>query len=608
MRTIEWLNTCSAQAGSWAVSHLVWTAVVLALVSVVWIAIRKRSAAALGCWLFLLVLLKPLVPFQISVPESWLPFQQSVEAPAESAAEPVVVSAVEAVVEPVEVLPAMTVPSAAAPAPLPVVADSPVSLSMGSWIMIGWAAVAAGLLGVFLWRQARAARWLRHSVPQRGIEAEVAALASQLGLRTRVQVYSNPRLDTPLVYGLFRPVLMLPDGFDGHLDSDQRRWVLLHELAHLKRGDLWVLAFQRLVQIALFFNPSIWIANRVINRLREYACDDLALLHSKIDRRSCGEGFLRVVERARSQPIPVSAALALFERRSDSKHRLARILDSRRSLVAGLGGGGMAILLVLGTLLLPGLRAGQVADDAAPSELAGGLASGSEEPVPESVDSALEVLVTEIEATEEVPEVLRLVVRSNGKIYEAGDSESAIPERRLTTDLKRAKQLNPQVAVIVSAGGQVDYKHVARLMGAVTAAGIEKFSVVASHEKARTQMRKVRAETVTGLFAAAESPVRVREVPVERVVPAAGLGTNPAASEPSRLTEAAESVVRRTVVTEARLPGERRSSTFGEQQSGVGFGLAGVGSSGSRSEEFRLSVPQPGIVKEVAVKRGEAVK
>ena len=131
----------------------------------------------------------------------------------------------------------------------------------------------------------------------------------------------------------------------------------MHELAHLKRGDLWVLAFQRLVQIAFFFNPSIWIANRGVDRLREYACDDAALVHSKIDRRSCGEGFLRVVERVHGHPVPGAAALALFERRSDSKRRLARILDSRRRLAGGLGLRGAVFLILLGIVLLPGLRA-----------------------------------------------------------------------------------------------------------------------------------------------------------------------------------------------------------------------------------------------------------
>ena len=104
--------------------------------------------------------------------------------------------------------------------------------------------------------------------------AEVDALAKQLGLRRPAPIYSNAKLDTPVVCGLLKPKLIVPENFFALLSKDERRWVLLHELAHLRRGDLLALAFQRLLGIALFFNPSIWVASRAANRLREFACDD----------------------------------------------------------------------------------------------------------------------------------------------------------------------------------------------------------------------------------------------------------------------------------------------------------------------------------------------
>ena len=75
-------------------------------------------------------------------------------------------------------------------------------------------------------------------------------------------------------------------------------WVLLHELAHIRRGDLWVVVVQRVVQAVFFFHPAVHLANWIIDELREYACDDAALAACKTSRRDCGEGFLAIVERS----------------------------------------------------------------------------------------------------------------------------------------------------------------------------------------------------------------------------------------------------------------------------------------------------------------------
>lgn len=363
MRTVELLNHWSSGGAAWAVSHLLGTAAVLGLVALVWLLIRRRSSAALGCWLFLFVLLKPLIPFHLPVPQGWLLQGAGEPAAASIASSAATGAGIEFEAAATVSQPLAETTAAALPGPALAARES---LSWQSYLLLGWALVVVTLAMRFLFQQLRVHRWLRPASRLDELEGELAELASQIGLRRKVRAYSNPRIETPLVCGLVRPSLMLPEGFGEGLNPDQRRWVLLHELAHVKRGDLWVLAFQRVVQIAFFFNPSVWIANRAINRLREYACDDIALVHAQIDRRSCGEGFLRLVEGVRSQPMPGAAALALFERRSDSTRRLARILDQRRRLVAGVGAGGILVLTVLGVISLPGLRAQEAGVEAEP--------------------------------------------------------------------------------------------------------------------------------------------------------------------------------------------------------------------------------------------------
>jgi beta-lactamase regulating signal transducer with metallopeptidase domain len=91
---------------------------------------------------------------------------------------------------------------------------------------------------------------------------------------------------SPAVYGLFKPVILVPHNLAPSLGSRHLRAVLLHELAHIKRGDLWVNWAQTVLQIVYFYNPLLWLANSTICRVREQAVDEvvLAAMGKKIQR------------------------------------------------------------------------------------------------------------------------------------------------------------------------------------------------------------------------------------------------------------------------------------------------------------------------------------
>ena len=150
-----------------------------------------------------------------------------------------------------------------------------------------------------------------------------------------------------------RPVVVLPPDLSDSLTPKQLTWVLLHELAHVRRGDLWVVAVQRVVQAVFFFHPAVHLANWIIHELREYACDDVALAACKTSRRVCGEGFLAIVERSVERVPIASPALGLFESRLLIRRRLIRILDPRRTVHARLSRPAACFLLVLGLVVLP---------------------------------------------------------------------------------------------------------------------------------------------------------------------------------------------------------------------------------------------------------------
>jgi beta-lactamase regulating signal transducer with metallopeptidase domain/DNA gyrase inhibitor GyrI len=78
---------------------------------------------------------------------------------------------------------------------------------------------------------------------------------------------------SPAVYGLFKPVLLLPKPYFDGLSRQEAEHVLLHELCHIKRGDLWVHGFCMALSIIYWFNPLLLWAWRQMKHVREICCD-----------------------------------------------------------------------------------------------------------------------------------------------------------------------------------------------------------------------------------------------------------------------------------------------------------------------------------------------
>ena len=388
MIPVDLLNGWGAAWFGFMSRALIDTSALFALIVVIWLPFRKRMSAQLAHGLFCLVLLKVIVPIPIAWP-GWEPLASARQAadwvsawarPGAPASDPIAMVAV-APTAPV-VLPTtgdvgasladVSTPRAVAiaeQASTPVRVNSPggtaqrvaastappASLSFQVWIMFGLGflrCLAVGAVppgdGGDVPADARGRTASPDSLP-----IDVAALQRAIGLRVPVRWAVNFDLNSPAVGGLMRPVVVLPPDLSDSLTPKQLTWVLLHELAHVRRGDLWVVAAQRVVQAVFFFHPAVHLANWIIHELREYACDDVALAACKTSRRVCGEGFLAIVERSVERVPIASPALGLFESRLLIRRRLIRILDPRRTVHARLSRPAACFLLVLGLVVLP---------------------------------------------------------------------------------------------------------------------------------------------------------------------------------------------------------------------------------------------------------------
>ena len=139
----------------------------------------------------------------------------------------------------------------------------------------------AFVLAVLTWEaNRRFARQVRSSpaVTDPGLLALFSAAQAELGMRrSSLPLIESAQVESPALMGLFRPALLLPRDTRARFNELELRLIFLHELAHLKRGDLiaqWLIA---LLQVLHWFNPVLWFAFRRMRIDREPATDALVL-------------------------------------------------------------------------------------------------------------------------------------------------------------------------------------------------------------------------------------------------------------------------------------------------------------------------------------------
>jgi beta-lactamase regulating signal transducer with metallopeptidase domain len=142
-----------------------------------------------------------------------------------------------------------------------------------SVVAIAWTLGLTAVVLIGLRRWHATARILRESTPAPNVvQADAVELATLLGLRRVPEIRVSAPAETPLVTGLLRPVVVLP-GRLNTLSDEQRRMVICHELAHLKRADLWLGCVPALAERMFFFHPLAHVASREYALAREAACD-----------------------------------------------------------------------------------------------------------------------------------------------------------------------------------------------------------------------------------------------------------------------------------------------------------------------------------------------
>ena len=111
---------------------------------------------------------------------------------------------------------------------------------------------------------------------QRSWQQRLDALGERSGLRRVVALRLVAALDSPVVVGWWRPVVLLPASLLTRLPADYLEALLAHELAHVRRHDYLVNLLQGVAEALLFYHPATWWLSRRIRIEREHVADRLA--------------------------------------------------------------------------------------------------------------------------------------------------------------------------------------------------------------------------------------------------------------------------------------------------------------------------------------------
>jgi beta-lactamase regulating signal transducer with metallopeptidase domain len=225
-----------------------------------------------------------------------------------------------------------------------------VSTSIAWYVFVVWAVIAlTGLARVVVATfQLRRLRSDAAPVEMESLPAELRSLIDDAQKSRTVSVLVSDQLEVPTAIGFRKPAVILPAWMVESTPAEELKYILLHELAHLRRRDDWTNLAQKILKALLFFLPSVWWIERRLSLDREMACDDAVLVQSGTPA-GYAECLAHVAERSfvRRQ---IALAQAAVGRVRQLTARVTRILDPERPKATQLWKPAVPVVMVVALL------------------------------------------------------------------------------------------------------------------------------------------------------------------------------------------------------------------------------------------------------------------
>lgn len=143
------------------------------------------------------------------------------------------------------------------------------------------------------------------------LQEQADRLAAAMGLSCRPPVLIVRDVISPMLWGVGRNArLLFPLELLARLDASGRQTLIAHELAHFRRGDHWVRAFELVVSAIYWWHPVVWWARREIEIAEEECCDAWVVEQFPETPRCYAEALLETLDFLSEEPLVLPPAAA----------------------------------------------------------------------------------------------------------------------------------------------------------------------------------------------------------------------------------------------------------------------------------------------------------
>lgn len=146
--------------------------------------------------------------------------------------------------------------------------------------------------------------------------------------KTDIKIFSASQINSPMVVGLTSPRIILPENMMQQLSSEQLAPIVLHELAHIQRNDIWFSHFQEFIAVVFWWSPVIRLLNNKIHIDRELACD-LRAVKQLNNNKQYAQSLIDCAKLMITQQRSV-LAMGLFSQKKELNNRISTVLKSKK--------------------------------------------------------------------------------------------------------------------------------------------------------------------------------------------------------------------------------------------------------------------------------------
>jgi beta-lactamase regulating signal transducer with metallopeptidase domain len=232
-------------------------------------------------------------------------------------------------------------------------APQPPRLTFADWLLIVWTVGSGLCILIISSRVRRFTKLLRFAdSADAHVQILARALSCRVGMRQCPRVWFVPGPVCPMLWAFGgKARLLIPAGLWDRLDGGQRSTLLLHELAHYRRGDHWIRGLELLITILFWWNPIAWWARHELREAEEQCCDAWVVWTLPRAARDYAIALMEAIDFVSTTRLAVPVLASPMGEFHDLKRRLLMI--KQHSAPRALGWTAFSLICALSAILLP---------------------------------------------------------------------------------------------------------------------------------------------------------------------------------------------------------------------------------------------------------------